>query len=54
MEYIFPPTAKLLEVKKRLDEETKKNFIFYLRESFIPSLDSKIGDIALCYGRKEN
>jgi hypothetical protein len=54
MEYNFPPTAKLLEAKKRLDEETKKNFIFYLRESFIPSLDTKIGDIALCYGRKEN
>jgi hypothetical protein len=43
----------LLEIKKRIDELTKKNFIFFLRESFIPSLDSKVGDIALCYGRKE-
>lgn len=48
------PTCKLMEVKKKIDEDTKKNFIFYLRESFIPSLDSRLGDIALCYGRKES
>jgi hypothetical protein len=53
IEYIMAPSAPLLEVKKRLDEETKKNFVFYLRESFIPSLDSKVGDVAICYGRKE-
>lgn len=52
IEYLMAPDAKLMEVKKRLDQETKKNFIFYLRESFIPSLDSRVGDIAFCYGRK--
>ena len=40
-----------MEVKRRIDESTKNNFLFFLRESFIPSLDSKIGDMALCYGR---
>ena len=52
--YIVDPKTKLIEIKKRLDEATKKNFIFFLRESFIPSLDSRVGDIGICYGRKEN
>lgn len=51
-EYMFPPTAKLLEVKVRLDSDTTKKFNFYLRESFMPSLGSRVGDIALCYGTK--
>ena len=49
----LPANTALIEVKKQIDGLTKKNFIFFLRESFIPSLDSKIGDLALCYGRSE-
>lgn len=50
----MPPQTKLWEIKKKIDEATKNNFIFFLRESFIPSLDSTIGDIAWCYGRKDH
>lgn len=49
----LPADTKLLEVKKKLDQLSKKNFLFYLKESFMPSLDSKVGDLAQCYGRYE-
>jgi hypothetical protein len=43
--------VKLLEIKKYIDDLTKRNFVFFLRQSFMPSLDSSIGDLAFCYGR---
>lgn len=30
---------------------SKRNFMFYLKDSFMPSLNSKIGDLAQCYAR---
>jgi hypothetical protein len=30
---------------------SKINFIFYLKDAFMPSLSSKIGDLAQAYGR---
>lgn len=38
-------------MKKKVDQLSKKNFLFYLKDSFMPSLDSKVGDLAQCYGR---
>ncbi len=43
--------VKLIEIKKYIDDLTKRNFVFFLRQSFMPSLDSCIGDLAFCYGR---
>lgn len=54
LRYELTPTTKLLEVKQRLDSEINKKITLYLRESFIPSLNSTIGDLALCYGYKDS
>lgn len=30
---------------------TKLNVFFYINQSFMPALDSRLGDLAQCYGR---
>jgi hypothetical protein len=53
MQLVLPAQTSLLEIKKKLDEISGKNFLLYLRNSFMPSLSSKVGDLAQCYGRYE-
>lgn len=43
-----------MAVKQRLDSETKKKFYFYLNQSFMPSFDATIGDLAQSYGKYDS
>lgn len=54
LQLILPAQTKLFEVKQKIDEMSKRNFMFYLKESFMPSLDSRIGDLAQCYARYDD
>jgi hypothetical protein len=42
---------KLWELKLKMADFTKLNIFFYINQSFMPALDSRIGDLAQCYGR---
>lgn len=50
-ELVLPPETKMLEVKRTIDEISKKNFNIYVKDSFMPNLNTKIGDLAQCYAR---
>ena len=50
----MPAQTRLLDVKRKIDEVSNKNFNFYLKDSFMPSLNSKIGDLAQCYARYDD
>lgn len=54
IEMFFAADDKLLEVKNRLDKLLGHNFYFFLNQSFMPSFDAKIGDLAKCYGRMDS
>lgn len=51
IELFFSGHQKLWEVKARMGEFTKHNIFFYINQSFMPALDSRVGDLAQCYGR---
>ena len=53
-EFFFEPDQKLLEFKLKMAEITKQNLFFYLNQSFMPSLDSRLGDLGQCYGRYDD
>lgn len=50
-EFFFDAGQKLLDFKIKMAEITKEPLYFYLNQSFMPSLDSKLGDLGQCYGR---
>lgn len=53
-EFFFEPNQKLLDFKIKMSEITKQNLFFYLNQSFMPALDSKLGDLGQCYGRYDD
>ena len=50
-EFFFEAKQKVLDFKLKMQEITKQNLYFYLNQSFMPSLDSRLGDLGQCYGR---
>lgn len=50
-QFFFDPSQKLLDFKMKMTEIVKQNLYFYLNQSFMPSLDSRLGDLGQCYGR---
>ena len=53
-EFIFKADQKLLDFKLKMSEIANQNLYFYLNQSFMPSLDSKLGDLGQCYGRYDD
>jgi len=53
-EFFFNPSQKLMEFKLKMSEVTKQNLFFYLNQSFMPALDSRLGDLGQCYGRYDD
>jgi len=46
----LPAITKLLEVRQKWRERGLPNVSFYIKKSFMPSLDKSIGDLAQSYG----
>lgn len=54
IEYFFAPSQKMMEVRKKWAELTKEAVYFYINKSFMPSLDSALGDLAQSYGNYDH
>jgi hypothetical protein len=54
IELFFSGHQKLWEVKAKMADLTKLATYFYINQSFMPSLDARIGDLAQCYGRYDS
>ena len=50
-EFMFEAGQRVLDFRIKMQEITKQSLYFYLNQSFMPSLDSRLGDLAQCYGR---